>query len=130
MRVLDSNIVIYAAQPANAWLRELILAQPFAVSQATRVEVLGWHQITPQDLLDLEEFLAAGTLHSLSAAVADRAVGLRQQKKMSLGDAFIAATALVHDAELATRNTDDFKHIADLHLFNPFQDHLMSAKLP
>lgn len=83
MRLLDSNIVIYAAQPANTWLRMDILSQPFAVSQATRVEVLGWHRITPADLQDLEAFLVAGTLFSITDAIADRAVTLRQQKKMS-----------------------------------------------
>lgn len=120
MRLLDSNIVIYAAQPANTWLRMDILSQPFAVSQATRVEVLGWHRITPADLQDLEAFLAAGTLFSITDAIADRAVTLRQQKKMSLGDAFIAATALEFDCELVTRNIDDYKHIVDLRLVNPF----------
>ncbi|MFN0077866.1 MAG: hypothetical protein ACKVY0_15530 [Prosthecobacter sp.] len=40
---------------------------------------------------------------------------------MSLGDAFIAATALEHDLELATRNTDDYKHITGLRLVNPFE---------
>jgi predicted nucleic acid-binding protein len=120
MRLLDSNIVIYAAQPANDWLRTEILTQPFAVSQATRVEVLGWHRITPEDKSDLEAFLAAGSLLSITDAIADRALTLRQTKKMSLGDAFIAATALEHDLELSTQNTDDFKHIAELRLVNPF----------
>ena len=122
MRLLDSNIVIYAVQPAHDWLRVEITSQPFAVSQATRVEVLGWHQITPEDQQDLEEFLSTGTLLTITDAVADKAVELRQQKKMSLGDSFIAATALVHRYELATRNTDDFKHIPDLSLFNPFDE--------
>lgn len=122
MRVLDSNIVIYAVQPANDWLRVQIVAQPFAVSQATRVEVLGWHRITPEDQRDLDEFISSGTLLSVTDAVADKAVELRQQKKMSLGDALIAATALELDMELVTRNTDDYKHIAGLPLFNPF-DH-------
>ncbi len=120
MRLLDSNIVIYAVQPANGWLRSEIVAQPFAVSQATRVEVLGWHMITLDDQRDLEEFLATGKLLSITDAVANRAVGLRQQKKMSLGDALIGATALEHNAELATRNTDDFRHIQGLRLFDPF----------
>jgi predicted nucleic acid-binding protein len=120
MRLLDSNIVIYAVQPSNDWLRVEVMSQPFAVSQATRVEVLGWHKITQEDQKDLEEFLTTGTLLSITDAVADKAVELRQQHRMSLGDAFIAATALVHDAELATRNMDDFKHIPGLRLFNPF----------
>ncbi len=122
MRLLDSNIVIYATQPANGWLRAEVLSQPFAVSQATRVEVLGWHRITPEDKNDLESFLAAGSALSVTDVIADRAIELRQQKKMSLGDAFIAATALEHDLELSTRNIDDYKHITDLRLFNPFEN--------
>ena len=54
--------------------------------------------------------------------VLERAVSLRQQRKMSLGDAIIAATALVHDLTLVTRNVDDFRWIADLRLLNPFDD--------
>ena len=119
MKLLDSNTVIYATQPANTWLRLDMLSQPFAISQATRVEVLGWHRITPEDLRDLETFLQAGTLLSITDNIADRAVNLRQQRKMLLGDAFIAATALEFDCELVTRNIDDFKHIADLRLVNP-----------
>ncbi|MDB6137976.1 MAG: twitching motility protein PilT [Verrucomicrobiaceae bacterium] len=120
MRLLDSNIVIYASHPSHEWLRLEILSNPFAISQATRVEVLGWHRITPEDQKDLESFLAAGTTFSLTDEVADKALSLRQRKKMSLGDAFIAATAMVHDCELITRNVDDFSHIPALRLVNPF----------
>lgn len=38
---------------------------------------------------------------------------------MSLGDAIIAATALVHDLTLVTRNLDDFRWIAGLRLLDP-----------
>ena len=78
MRLLDSNIVIYAVQPLNAWLRKEILEEPFAVSQTTKVEVLGWHLITPEDKADLTTFINAGTLLSITDSVADRAVILRQ----------------------------------------------------
>ena len=120
MRLLDSNIVIYATQPANGWLRSDILSQPFAVSQATRIEVLGWHKLTSQDKTDLEIFLTAGVVLSISDAIADRAIALRQARNFSLGDALIAATALEHDLELATRNADDFKHVSGLKWSNPF----------
>jgi predicted nucleic acid-binding protein len=120
MRLLDSNIVIYATQPANGWLRSDILSHPFAVSQATRIEVLGWHKLTPQDKTDLEIFLAAGVVLSISDAIADRAIELRQARKFSLGDALIAATALEHDLDLVTRNADDFKQVPGLNWSNPF----------
>jgi hypothetical protein len=52
-------------------------------------------------------------------AIIQRAVQLRQVKKISLGDALIAATALVHGVELVTRNTTDFSEIFGLTVVNP-----------
>ena len=120
MRLVDSNIVIYATQPGNDWLRVLLFTQPFGVSVITLVEVLGWHKITPRDKQDLEIFLNAGAVVSVNDAVVKLAISLRQQSKMSLGDAFIAATALEFGYELVTRNTDDFEHLTGLALTNPF----------
>ena len=39
--------------------------------------------------------------------------------KLSLPDAFIAATTLVHDIELYTLNTKDFQFIPNLKLYQP-----------
>ena len=50
----------------------------------------------------------------------EQAIHLRQQKKMKLGDAIIAATAVAYGIPLVTRNEDDFKYIAGLDLRNPF----------
>ena len=52
--------------------------------------------------------------------IIEEAVRLRQRRNMSLGDALIAATALVENLTLVTRNVDDFKHIPGLKLINPF----------
>lgn len=84
------------------------------------MEVLGWHKMTPQDKADLETFLDAGLALSITDAIADRAIALRQARKLSLGDALIAATALEHDFELLTRNADDFKQLPGLKWSNPF----------
>jgi predicted nucleic acid-binding protein len=42
-------------------------------------------------------------------------------KKMSLGDALIAATALENDCVLWTANIEDFEHIDGLRLHNPLR---------
>jgi predicted nucleic acid-binding protein len=39
---------------------------------------------------------------------------------MALADAIIAATALVHGLPLVTRNVDDFSHLTELEIKNPF----------
>jgi predicted nucleic acid-binding protein len=57
---------------------------------------------------------------ALDEAVADRAIALRRQRNMGLGDAIIAATALVHGIALVTRNTREFQHVENLQLIDPF----------
>ena len=58
----------------------------------------------------------------ISQAVINQAVRLKQIKKMSLGDATIAGTALVYDLTVVTRNIDDFQWINQLKFLNPFDD--------
>jgi predicted nucleic acid-binding protein len=41
---------------------------------------------------------------------------------MSLGDALVAGTALVHELTLVTRNIEDFRWIQGLTLVNPFDE--------
>ncbi|MEN9613663.1 MAG: hypothetical protein RLZZ628_4477 [Bacteroidota bacterium] len=48
------------------------------------------------------------------------AVKLRQNQRFSLGDSIIAATALIYDYELVTRNVGDFRGIEGLRIVNPF----------
>ena len=80
-------------QQEHEALRMGIFSQPFAASQVTRAEVIGWHRITPEDAADLEEFLSAGTHLSITDEVVNMAIELRQQRKRSPGDALFAATA-------------------------------------
>lgn len=118
--LIDSNIIIYAAQPVNTALRELIARHAPAVSAVSYVEVLGYHRLTKQERQHFEAFFAAASVLPLSHDVVEQAVKLRQLRKMTLGDALIAGTALVHGLTLVTRNADDFKWIAGLTLINPF----------
>jgi toxin FitB len=50
----------------------------------------------------------------LSDVVVARAVALRLTRKMSLGDALVAATALVFGRGLPTRNVKDFAGVPGL----------------
>jgi toxin FitB len=120
--LLDSNIIIYAAQPAHADLRRFIAEHAPAVSAVSYVEVLGYHQLTESDRLTLEAFFAASTVLPITPDVLDRAVNLRQARKMTLGDALVAGTALVHARKLITRNARDFVWIPGLEVYNPIPD--------
>ncbi|AHF91250.1 twitching motility protein PilT [Opitutaceae bacterium TAV5] len=92
------------------------------MSVVSRIEVLGYHRITSEELADLQLFLAEATELSLDDEVVTRAIAIRQQRNTGLADAIIAATALAYDWELVTRNVDDFRHVPGLKLINPFDD--------
>ncbi|MDX2243555.1 MAG: type II toxin-antitoxin system VapC family toxin [Leptolyngbyaceae cyanobacterium bins.302] len=118
--LLDSNVIIYSAQPEYPQLRELIAEHSPAVSALSYLEVLGYHLLTQQQREYFEEFFQVAKILPISQEVLIQAVALRQQRRMSLGDAIIAGTALVHDLTLITRNVNDFRQIAGLNILNPF----------
>ena len=119
--LLDSNIIIYAAQPQYPQLREFIAERSPAVSALSYLEVLGYHQLTEEQRYYFEAFFQSAEVLPISQAVLIQAVALRQQRRMTLGDAIIAGTALVYNLTLVTRNVDDFRWITELNLFNPFE---------
>ncbi len=116
----DSNIVIYTARPEHVFLRDVITEDVPVVSAISRVEVLGFHGLDEVERGHLEAFFAAAVVLPITDAVVEHAIALRQARKMSLGGAIVAATALVHGLMLVTRNTSDFIWVPSLRVWNPF----------
>ena len=86
----------------------------------TRIEVYGFTGLKPEEEAALDILFRRLTVHPLDAAVVERAIALRQERKMGLADAIIAATALVHNLQLVTRNEEDFRNVTGLRVVNPF----------
>jgi predicted nucleic acid-binding protein len=118
--LLDSNIVIYAARPEHEYLQRLGESPNAALSAISFVEVLGYHSLKDSERDYLETFFSKTTVFPISNVIIDRAIHLRRERNMGLGDAIIAATALVHHHLLVTRNTADFDGIPGLKLVDPF----------
>ncbi len=95
--LIDSNIIIYAAKPEYPQLRRFIEEHAPAVSAVSYIEVLGYHRLSKEEREHFEAFFAASSILAISEAVLGQAVKLRQSRKMTLGDALIAGTSLVHD---------------------------------
>ena len=112
--------MIYAANQSAPEIESLAVAEDNAVASVTQIEVHGFTGLKPEEKAALDILFCPLTVHPLDAAVVERAIALRQQSRMGLADAIIAATALVHDLPLVTRNVDDYKHVAGLKLENPF----------
>ncbi len=54
--LVDSNILIYAVQPAHSRLRQFIALHVPAVSAVSYVEVLGYHKLDNEERQYLEAF--------------------------------------------------------------------------
>ncbi len=119
MVVLDSNVFIYAA--TGQIELSVLYGVEACYAAITPIEILGYHEITAVEQRKLSQILGAYQNIALSDSIIQRAISLRQDKKMSLGDAIVAATALEQNCPLWTANTDDFKHLKDLELFNPLR---------
>ena len=118
--LLDTNIVIYACQPGGGWLTPWTSDPVASIASVTRIEALGFAGISPDEKAAILGFINASPTYPLGDEVIELAIQLRQQKKMKLGDAIIAATAHAYHIPLVTRNEDDFKHIPGQDLRNPF----------
>ncbi len=121
MMMLDSNILIYAALGESPEIITFVKDNEPAVSDISRVEVLGFHKITQPEIQFLEAFFLSSRVLPIDETIILRAIDLRQKRKIALGDALIAATALTHGLTLVTRNTKDFKWIDSLTLIDPLK---------
>lgn len=121
MRLLDSNILIYAGQPEHAFLDAWLSPATAQVSAISIPEVLGYPDLGAEDEANFEAWFAELTVHAVTEPILRRAAALRRERRMKLGDSIIAATAIEIGAELVTRNVDDFRHIAGLLVINPFE---------
>ena len=114
MWLADSNILIRAASALDHPLQEWLQIELPAISVVTRIEVLGYHRLRPDEDILLRVLLSSFDEYPISAQTAALAIDLRRQRKMSLGDALVAATCLEHGLKLATRNASDFDWISGL----------------
>lgn len=120
--LLDSNLIIYGADPLDVVALRFLAANEVFCSAASKVETLGFARLTDDAKHRLRRIFDVCVVLPIDDAVVEQAIDLRQQKRMSLGDAIIAATAIVHGLTLATRNSDDFGWIEELVVVNPYAD--------
>ena len=125
--LLDSNVIIYTAKPQHDEIRRFIDGQPLFVSAISIVGVLGYQSLNSEERIYLERFFETANVLTLSNSVIAQAVTLRQLRRMTLGDALVAATALTHQETLITRNVKDFDWIDGLKVVNPFEPSQLNA---
>src|SRR5579863_8344002 len=117
--LLDTNVWIDAhAGKADA---KLVFIQARATqgvwigfSAMTRLEALGYSGLSADDDKALRELFAQFEEIAVLPGIIDEAIRVRRLHRLKSPDAIIAATALLQQAEIVTRNTTDFKKVAGL----------------
>ena len=117
MILLDTNVFIYLANGTID--AKIVQGKEIAYASITKIEALGYIQITAVEQQYLRALLDECEQLDLTEEVIKQAITLRQQTKITLGDAIIAATALTYELPLWTANEADFKMLEDLQIHNP-----------
>jgi len=124
--LLDTNIVIYFLQKqfplsAEQFVDNILEHSKPAISTISEIELLCWRTDKEEDINILKGFIKAIIVFELEKEIRIKTVEIRKAYKIKLPDAIIAATALIYDLSLVTRNTKDFKNIEGLKIINPFE---------
>ncbi|NOU47496.1 MAG: type II toxin-antitoxin system VapC family toxin [Bacteroidales bacterium] len=121
--LIDSNALIdylSGKLPADAvsFLNQVINDIP-NISVITKIEVLGFKTTREASTL-LSNFIDDSIVFGLSDEIVEQTIALRKEHKIKTPDAIIAATALVNNLSIISRNITDFKSIQDLGIVNPY----------
>jgi len=119
--LIDSNAIIdYLANkipPKGMQFMNNVLNNAPRISIISKIEILSFNT-SPHYYKILTNFVEELTLIYLSDEVVDKCIELRKNHKTKLPDAIIAATSIVHNLDIITRNRSDFKNINGINLID------------
>jgi predicted nucleic acid-binding protein len=121
--LIDSKVVIdYLAGKFTLdgmlFINEIVNDIPF-ISVITKIEILGYKSPEEANQL-LSDFVDDSVVIELTEDVVLQTIELRKELKIKTPDAIIAATAMVNQLVLLTRNKKDFDKINGIEVVNPY----------
>ena len=90
------------------------------ISAITEIELLCWKTTDEKDLKVLHNFITDALVIELEQPIKLKTAEIRKAYRIKLPDTVIAATALVYDLTLLSRNLSDFGGINGLRVINPW----------
>ena len=120
---MDTNAIIdltggLLPSTSEAWLENIINRNQQSLSVVTRIEVFA-KPISVEEHATIQLLIDSSLIYGLTESVIQETIRLRQTYRRKLPDAIIAATALVHNLTLVTRDAAGFRAIAGLKVIDP-----------
>jgi predicted nucleic acid-binding protein len=81
----------------------------------------GFPDLTADEEQQISRLLKNFSEVGIDSKTIDQAVRIRKVVRIKIPDAIIAASAILAESSLLTRNTDDFKGISGLIIVNPYE---------
>jgi predicted nucleic acid-binding protein len=121
----DTNIAVYYLQQhlpskAEKLIDEMLEINTPRLSVISEIELLCWKMASEKDIKIINAFLMEVYIIELEKDIKLKTVEIRKTYTLKLPDAIIAATALVNNLTIITRNTKDFTAISQLKILDPF----------
>lgn len=120
--LLDTNVILgflNGNAKINSFFEKQLMKSHLHVSQVTRMELLGYPNISPDEEKFLKSLLSQVKILPIDDTVCDQAIDLRKEKKLKLPDALIAATAISFNLVLITCDADFSKNCSRFRVVNP-----------
>jgi predicted nucleic acid-binding protein len=112
--LVDTNIMVYILQ-GNSCVQHFTQEDMLAVSCITEMELLGRFQISEREKSTITRMLSHCFIIDINYYIKQIAINIRQNARVKLPDALIAATALQQNLTLVTADKG-FSKIAELDL--------------
>jgi predicted nucleic acid-binding protein len=117
--LIDSNVIIdFCNGKLSEKGRKFLERLAPEISIVTNIELFATKNISVAEQELLARFVSIALVHPVTVDLIEATIEIRKEYRLKLPDAIIAATALVFDLVLLSRNTSDFSKVNGLQVVN------------
>lgn len=119
--LVDTNTIIdYLGDKLPFKASELIDTIDIQFSIISRIELLVWRNVSEEQLQVIQDFISLSTVFNSDEDIVLKTIEIRKIHRLKFPDAIIAATAVVKNLPLLTRNIKDFTQVSGLTNIAPY----------
>ncbi len=124
MMLIDTNIFIYYLKNDKKVVEYFDHLkqnhEDIYFSFINKIELLSFSQLNPKEENLIKEMLNQFNYIGYDENIETKTIEIRTEFNIKIPDAIIAASSIIKNCTLVTRNESDFKIVSGLTLFNPY----------